>query len=180
MIVLTAAREGEHSVVADIVSSHAKTGEKSKSLVDRVVAMDPSIGRGAGLATRRSKANPKAPTAVSRMSAEPPMARAMEYRAQSRSRRADVQTVETLGLSDPRRMWQALEDGRWQSFAFGPHDERPRDGPVRSRRPPPCRMVTAPRCRTPPSPACPAHALTHPAACRERRAQSRPKPERLR
>lgn len=51
MIVLTAAREGEHSVVADIVSSQAKTGEKSKSLVDRVVAMDPSIGRGAGLAT---------------------------------------------------------------------------------------------------------------------------------
>lgn len=51
MIVLTAAREGEHSVVAEIVSSQPKTGDKSKSLVDRVLAMDPAIGRSAGMAS---------------------------------------------------------------------------------------------------------------------------------
>ncbi|MBC2774037.1 hypothetical protein H6M51_14330 [Rhizobium sp. AQ_MP] len=51
MIVLTAAREGEQSVIGDLVSSQPKTGEKSKSLVDRVLAMEPSIGRGAGMAT---------------------------------------------------------------------------------------------------------------------------------
>lgn len=51
MIVLTAAREGEQSVIADIVGSQSKSGDKAKSLVDRVLAMDPSIGRGAGMAT---------------------------------------------------------------------------------------------------------------------------------
>lgn len=51
MIVLTAQREGEQSVVSDIVASQSRTGEKTKSLVDRVLAMDPSIGRGAGMAT---------------------------------------------------------------------------------------------------------------------------------
>lgn len=52
MIVLTAAREdGEQSVISDIVSAQGKSGDKSKSLVDRVLAMDPSIGRSAGMAT---------------------------------------------------------------------------------------------------------------------------------
>lgn len=51
MIVLTAAREGEQSVIADIIGSQPKSGDKTKSLVDRVLAMDPSIGRGAGMAT---------------------------------------------------------------------------------------------------------------------------------
>lgn len=51
MIVLTAAREGEQSVIADIVGSQSKSSDKAKSLVDRVLAMDPSIGRGAGMAT---------------------------------------------------------------------------------------------------------------------------------
>jgi chromosome segregation ATPase len=51
MIVLTAAREGEQSVIADIVSAQPKSGEKQKSLVDRVLAMDPSIGRSTGMAT---------------------------------------------------------------------------------------------------------------------------------
>lgn len=51
MIVLTAAREGEQSVITDFVSPQSKNGEKPKSLVDRVLAMDPSIGRGAGMAT---------------------------------------------------------------------------------------------------------------------------------
>jgi chromosome segregation ATPase len=51
MIVLTAAREGEQSVITDFVSPQSKNGDKPKSLVDRVLAMDPSIGRGAGMAT---------------------------------------------------------------------------------------------------------------------------------
>lgn len=51
MIVLTAAREGEQSVITDFVSQQSKNGDKPKSLVDRVLAMDPSIGRGAGMAT---------------------------------------------------------------------------------------------------------------------------------
>jgi chromosome segregation ATPase len=51
MIVLTAAREGEQSVITDFVSPQSKSGDKPKSLVDRVLAMDPSIGRGAGMAT---------------------------------------------------------------------------------------------------------------------------------
>ena len=51
MIVLTAAREGEQSVITDFVSPPPKSADKPKSLVDRVLAMDPSIGRGAGMAT---------------------------------------------------------------------------------------------------------------------------------
>lgn len=51
MIVLTAAREGEQSVIADIVAAQAKPVDKSKSLVDRVLSMDASIGRGAGMAS---------------------------------------------------------------------------------------------------------------------------------
>lgn len=51
MIVLTAAREGEQSVITDFVSPQSKSGDKPKSLVDRVLAMDPSIGCGAGMAT---------------------------------------------------------------------------------------------------------------------------------
>ncbi len=51
MIVLTAAREGDQTVIADIVSAQPKTLEKSKSLVDRVLKMDPSIGRGTGMAS---------------------------------------------------------------------------------------------------------------------------------
>ncbi|MFN3363680.1 MAG: hypothetical protein ACK4P4_23690 [Allorhizobium sp.] len=51
MIVLTAAREGEQSVITEFVSPQSKSGDKPKSLVDRVLAMDPSIGRGAGMAT---------------------------------------------------------------------------------------------------------------------------------
>lgn len=51
MIVLTAAREGGQSVITDFVSPQSKSGDKPKSLVDRVLAMDPSIGRGAGMAT---------------------------------------------------------------------------------------------------------------------------------
>ncbi|SIQ28523.1 hypothetical protein SAMN05880561_102574 [Rhizobium sp. RU33A] len=51
MIVLTAAREGEQSVITDFVAPQPKSADKPKSLVDRVLAMDPSIGRGAGMAT---------------------------------------------------------------------------------------------------------------------------------
>jgi len=52
MIVLTAAREdGDDSVISDIVSAQPKNSDKPKSLVDRVLAMDPSIGRNAGMAT---------------------------------------------------------------------------------------------------------------------------------
>lgn len=52
MIVLTAAREdGEENVIADIVSAQPKGTDKSKSLVDRVLAMDPTIGRTAGMAS---------------------------------------------------------------------------------------------------------------------------------
>ncbi|MDH4412133.1 MAG: hypothetical protein QE484_02420 [Rhizobium sp.] len=52
MIVLTAAREDGPSVmITDLVAAQPKTGDKPKSLVDRVLAMDPSIGRGAGMAT---------------------------------------------------------------------------------------------------------------------------------
>jgi len=52
MIVLTAAREdGEENVIADIVSAQPKGTDKSKSLVDRVLAMDPTIGRMAGMAS---------------------------------------------------------------------------------------------------------------------------------
>lgn len=51
MIVLTAAREDERSVITDLIGSQAKGGDKQKSLVDRVLAMDPSIGRASGMAT---------------------------------------------------------------------------------------------------------------------------------
>lgn len=52
MIVLTAVREdGDDSVISDIVSAQPKNSDKPKSLVDRVLAMDPSIGRNAGMAT---------------------------------------------------------------------------------------------------------------------------------
>jgi chromosome segregation ATPase len=51
MIVLTAAREGERSVITDIVGAQPKSGDKHISLVDRVIAMDPSIGRNSGMAT---------------------------------------------------------------------------------------------------------------------------------
>jgi chromosome segregation ATPase len=51
MIVLTAAREGEQGVITDLMASQAKSGDKPKSLVDRVLAMEPSIARNAGMAT---------------------------------------------------------------------------------------------------------------------------------
>ncbi len=51
MIVLTAAREDERSVITDLIGAQAKGGDKQKSLVDRVLAMDPSIGRASGMAT---------------------------------------------------------------------------------------------------------------------------------
>ncbi len=50
MIVLTAVREGERSIIGDIVAAQ-KSGDKPKSLVDRVLAMEPSIGRASGMAT---------------------------------------------------------------------------------------------------------------------------------
>lgn len=51
MIILTAAREGEQTVISDLISPQSKGGDKPKSLVDRVLAMDPSISRSSGMAT---------------------------------------------------------------------------------------------------------------------------------
>jgi chromosome segregation ATPase len=51
MIVLTAVREGEQSAITDLIGPQAKSADKSISLVDRVLAMDPSLGRSAGMAT---------------------------------------------------------------------------------------------------------------------------------
>ncbi|MCC8932351.1 hypothetical protein [Rhizobium sp. 'Codium 1'] len=51
MIVLTAAREPDQTAIADIISAQPKALEKPKSLVDRVLKIEPSIGRGTGMAS---------------------------------------------------------------------------------------------------------------------------------
>ena len=51
MIVLTAVREADQMAIADIVSAQPKALEKPKSLVDRVLKIEPSIGRGTGMAS---------------------------------------------------------------------------------------------------------------------------------
>lgn len=51
MIVLTAAREPDQTAIADIISAQPKALDKPKSLVDRVLKIEPSIGRGTGMAS---------------------------------------------------------------------------------------------------------------------------------